>query len=189
MPFSKRPAGGQLLARLKRGDHVVMLDVARGFRSFRDAIATLEDWIEGGITVHLVRDKITTGTAPGRLYIRLMAQFAQVEREMISERTREVMQHRKRIGKAAGAPPMGHRYHGPKGNKTLVVDPREVETMNEIVRMHDVLNMNFDQIWLAMRAAKIKREGGKSWSRSRVYRGYKAAKAMAAATPESSAAS
>ena len=52
VPFSKRPAGGQLLARLKRGDHVVMLDVARGFRSFRDAIATLEDWIEGGITVH-----------------------------------------------------------------------------------------------------------------------------------------
>jgi len=190
VPFARRPAGGELAARVRTGDHVVMLDIARGFRSFRDAVATLEDWIERGVTVHLVRDKITTGTAPGRLYIRLMAQFAQAEREMIAERTREVMQFRKAQGRAAGAPGLGQRYDGPKGQKRLVWDDREVDAMHQVVRLHEEEGKTFDQIWLAFMAAGILTGKGKKWSRPRIYRAYLAAKSPgfpAPATPGSSA--
>lgn len=176
--LAERPAGSVLADRLRPGDHVIVNDMTRAFRNFADAVVTTERWIERGIGLHIVRDGIDTTTVPGRMFVRFMALFAQMEREMVSERTREVLRARKKAGKTSGGlPGYGKRYEGIKGHRRVVPDLHEIETMDLIVRMHDTENMEFDQIWLAFIKGNIKTRRGMAWSRSRIWRAYQARKA------------
>lgn len=181
--MASRKAGGELLARLLPGDHVIVNDLTRMFRSFRDAVATVEDWVERGITLHEVRNRLDTSTVQGRTFFRFMAVFAQMEREMISERTREVLANRKRDGKAVGgrAKP-GFRYAGAAGSRRQVEDQHEQGAVDQIVRLVDVEGKDFDEVTRVLHLANIRTREGEKWSRSRIYRAYKIRKGGSSGT-------
>jgi DNA invertase Pin-like site-specific DNA recombinase len=172
--MANRPAGSELIKRLRPGDHVIINDISRAWRSFRDAVNCMEEWIEKGIVLHIVREGVNTSTVYGQTFVRLMAIFAQVHREMISEQTKEVMRARKKSGKmVGGVPGYGLRYEGIKGHRRLVPDERELDAMSMIARMHDVENMEFDQIYFALLKANVRTREDKPWSRSRIWRAYR----------------
>ncbi len=174
IPFNRREAGSVLASRLAAGAHVVVNDLSRIFRRAGEALTALEEWQERQQTLHVVREKLDSSSRVGRLFLQFMAIFAQWEREMVSERTREVLAARKRLGKRVGGrAAYGKRYEGVKGHRRQVDDEFELDAMATIARLVDE-GYSFDQITLHFQRENIQTRGGRLWTRSRVWRAYRA---------------
>lgn len=111
-PLASRPAGTELLRQLAIGQvqHVVTLKLDRLFRDAADALVLTRDWDRTGVALHLVDmggQTINTGSAMGRMFLTMMAGFAELERNLISERTAAALHHLKKQGRHVGAPPLG----------------------------------------------------------------------------------
>jgi DNA invertase Pin-like site-specific DNA recombinase len=100
--LSKRPAGSKIAALLKAGIcHVVALKLDRLFRNAADALDTTDEWQREGISLHLVDMggmSLNTGSSIGKMFLTMMAAFAEFERNLISERTTAALQHKRAKG-------------------------------------------------------------------------------------------
>lgn len=111
--FKERPEGAKLMAALKakRAFHVVSYKLDRLFRDAADALNQTRDWDRAGIAMHLVDvggQTINTSTAMGRMFLTMMAGFAELERNLVSERTTAALRHKKANGlKTGGSLPYG----------------------------------------------------------------------------------
>lgn len=111
-PLAERPVGSQLLASLREspGGHVVSLKLDRLFRDAVDALTQTRRWDQAGVALHLVDmggQAISTGSAMGRMILTMMAGFAELERNLISERTAAALQHLRAQGRHVGSPRLG----------------------------------------------------------------------------------
>ena len=96
IPIYDRPSGALFLERVESGRyaHVISTRVDRMFRNVADAIATIDDLSSLGISIHLLDfqgQALDTGSATGRGLLQVVAAFAEMERGLISERTRDGM--------------------------------------------------------------------------------------------------
>ena len=102
-PLAKREGGARLLALLKNGaGHVVGLKLDRLFRNATDALSSVENWDKQGIRLHLVDmggAAVDTGSAIGRMMLTMLSGFAAFERDLIAQRTKEALAHKKASGK------------------------------------------------------------------------------------------
>src|SRR5262245_39614025 len=70
---------------------VVAYKLDRVFRDCADCLAVVRDWDERDVALHLVDlggQTIDTGTAMGRFFLTVMAGAAELERNLIGERTK-----------------------------------------------------------------------------------------------------
>ena len=98
IPLYERPGGRLFLERIETGRyaHVVSTSVDRMFRNVADAIATIDELDSLGISIHLLDfqgQALDTGSATGRAMLQVVAAFAEMERGLISERTRDGMSY------------------------------------------------------------------------------------------------
>lgn len=84
-----RPKFKQLIAKLKKGDTLVVTKLDRFARSTVDAIQTVKNLFERGVKVHILNMGLVEDTPTGRLIFNIMSAFAEFERDMIVERTQE----------------------------------------------------------------------------------------------------
>ena len=113
-PLANRPGGARLLEALEAGEasHVVSLKLDRLFRDAVDAMGMSKNWDAAGVSLHLVDmggQAINTGSAIGRFFLTMMAGFAELERNLISERTSAALQHKIANGEHVGAPALGFK--------------------------------------------------------------------------------
>ena len=132
-PLATRPGGQELLEIVKKGEagHVVALKLDRLFRDAADALIETRAWDKAGIALHLVDmggQAINTASAMGRFFLSMMAGFAELERNLISERTKAAMQYKRHHREAYGPPPFGFQKEG----KTLVEDATEMKIIRQI---------------------------------------------------------
>ncbi|MCA9781088.1 MAG: recombinase family protein [Candidatus Eremiobacteraeota bacterium] len=111
-PLADRPGGKVVLDLLASGEasHVVALKLDRLFRDAVDAMGVSKDWDAAGVALHLVDmggQTINTATAMGRFFLTMMAGFAELERNLISERTSTALQYKMSQGEHVGAVPLG----------------------------------------------------------------------------------
>jgi len=120
----ERPALKRLIADLEAGkvDCVIVYKVDRLSRSLLDFARMMETFDRRKVSFVSVTQQFNTSTSMGRLVLNVLLSFAQFEREIISERTRDKIAATKRKGKWAG----GHPIFG------YDVDPRTTRlTVNE----------------------------------------------------------
>lgn len=86
-----RPALRRLLAEIQVGkvDCVVVYKVDRLSRSIRDFAKMMDVFDKRGVSFVSVTQQFNTTTSLGRLTLNILLSFAQFEREIISERTRD----------------------------------------------------------------------------------------------------
>lgn len=100
-----RPGFEEALASLKPGDTFVVWKLDRGFRSLLQALTTLERLEKHGISfVSLTESQIDTKSPLGRCLFAIGGALAELERGLISERTRAGMAAAKRRGRRIGRP-------------------------------------------------------------------------------------
>lgn len=125
---TERPALKKLIedARQRRFQVVVAYKFDRLTRSTRDFLDLLSVFEQNGIDFVSVTQPIDTSSPMGRLIRSILMEFAQFEREMIAERTRDKLGAMIKKGKWTGGPaPLG--YDLDRKIKKLVLNEREAE--------------------------------------------------------------
>jgi site-specific DNA recombinase len=133
----ERPALKQLLADVEAGktDCIVVYKYDRLSRSLADFMKLLEILDKHHVTFVAVTQPFDTRTSAGRFMVHMLLNFAQFEREMIADRTRDKMRAARRKGKwIGGYLPLGYDV-APKGG-SLVVNHTEAERVREIFRLY-----------------------------------------------------
>ena len=130
----ERPALQRLLQDVDRGaiDCVLVYKVDRLSRSLLDFSRLMERFDRQGVSFVSVTQDFNTTTSMGRLTLNILLSFAQFEREIIGERTRDKLSAARRKGKWIGGwPVLGYDVQ----NGRLVVNEKEAEQVREIYRI------------------------------------------------------
>jgi DNA invertase Pin-like site-specific DNA recombinase len=97
-----RPGLTMALEVLRENDTLVVWKLDRLGRSLKQLIALTEDLEKRGIHFRSLTDSIDTHTTAGRFFFHVMASLAEMERELIIERTRAGLKAAKEMGRTGG---------------------------------------------------------------------------------------
>jgi site-specific DNA recombinase len=173
-----RPAVARLMADIEAGkvDCVVVYKVDRLSRSLIDFARLMELFDRKKISFVSVTQQFNTTQSMGRLTLNILLSFAQFEREIISERTRDKIAAARRKGKwSGGRSVLG--YDVDPVTKKLVVNPAGADLVREIFQMYldrrsllDVCrDLNRRSITTkAFRTKKGTAYGGRVWDKAAV---------------------
>lgn len=111
-PLSERHGGKQLLGLVESGavQAIVGYKLDRLFRNTSDALENVKQWDQAGVSLHLTDlggTAVDTASATGKFFLTILASLGELERNLVSERTRHAMAHLKSQGKKLGHPPYG----------------------------------------------------------------------------------
>ncbi|MEI8197239.1 MAG: recombinase family protein, partial [Phycisphaerae bacterium] len=174
----QRPAMQRLLADIAAGrvDCVVVYKVDRLSRSLMDFARIMETFEKHGISFVSVTQQFNTTHSMGRLTLNILLSFAQFEREIISERTRDKIAATRRKGKwSGGMPVLGYNV---AENTKLMVNPDEalrVEAIFELYLQHRSLRPVVDELyrrrWRTKEwvTRKGRHRGGRVFTKNAVY--------------------
>ena len=158
IPFVERDGGRRVVEMIEHGEvsAVVATRLDRAFRSSLDALAQTEAWTRRGCGVHFVSQKIDTSSAVGKLLLTMLSAVAEMERNLVAERTAAALRHLAQSGVVLGAEGLGwERIDERDPDGRLVV--REVADEAETVaRIHALRCSGYS---LAAIAATLTREG------------------------------
>lgn len=99
---AKRPGLRRAIRRLRPGDSLVVWKLDRLGRSVRDLITQVSELQEKGIHFRSLTDSIDTSTPAGRFFFHVMSALAEMERELIVERTRAGLAAAREQGRIGG---------------------------------------------------------------------------------------
>jgi site-specific DNA recombinase len=175
-----RPALQRLMTDIAAGriDCVVVYKVDRLSRSLLDFARMMQVFEQHNVSFVSVTQAFNTANSMGRLVLNVLLSFAQFEREIISERTRDKIAATRRKGKWAGGHPILGYDVDPRGFRLIVNE-------NEAVRVRAIFQMYLDQRsllpvvrelalrgWVGKRwqTRKGREAGGKPFDRTSLYR-------------------
>ena len=101
-----RPGFDAALGLLKPGDTLVIWKMDRAFRSLRQALEVLEYFAAQKITFRSLTEHIDTSTPMGEAMYQIQNVFAELERKLISERTKAGLVAARQRGIRLGRPPV-----------------------------------------------------------------------------------
>ncbi|AQT67964.1 DNA-invertase hin [Anaerohalosphaera lusitana] len=129
----ERPALKRLLQDIAEGqiNCVVVYKVDRLSRSLMDFAKILARFEDHGVSFVSVTQQFNTTTSMGRLTLNVLLSFAQFEREVISERTRDKIAMARKRGKWSGGRPVLGYDICPDGGK-LVINEAEAQQVRAI---------------------------------------------------------
>jgi len=133
----ERPALKRLLTDIEAGeiDCVVVYKVDRLSRSLLDFARIMETFEKHGVSFVSVTQQFNTTNSMGRLTMNILLSFAQFEREIIAERTRDKMSAARRKGKWMGGGLVLGYDVAPRGGR-LVVNEEEAAQVRAIYELY-----------------------------------------------------
>lgn len=101
-----RPVKAELLHRLRKGEYagVLIFKLDRWARSSTELILEIDELIKKEIVFMSLTENLDFSTSSGRLHFQILSAFAEFERSLISERTKEGIYRAKMKGKTLGRP-------------------------------------------------------------------------------------
>jgi DNA invertase Pin-like site-specific DNA recombinase len=186
VPITERKAGKELCARLQKGDVVIAAKVDRAFRRLSDCVLMLDRWERLGVGLVLCDFPMIGDLSNpwNKAMLQLIAVFAEIERKLTSQRTREGLAMRKKKGHALNRFP-GYGFTWEKSwdpetrkrVKVRVANPEERAVMRQIVKWR-LDDYAWDEITAHLFRQGVKTKHGTTWSRARVIRAFRAELAL-----------
>ena len=99
---SERPGLTNMLEMLREEDTLVVWKLDRLGRSVKNLIGLVGDLHMRGVQFKSLTDAIDTGTPSGRFFFHVMASLAEMERELMVERTRAGLDVARQLGRTGG---------------------------------------------------------------------------------------
>ena len=163
-----RPGLQAALQLLRRGraNTLLVVKLDRLSRSLRD-VCTLVEELFSDERHHLLSlcGMVNTHSAAGRMVLMNLANYNQFEREMISERTRDALQHMKAQGIRLGPAPYGYE-HGQeldeRGRRRLIPVESEQAVISKIAALREE-GLSFREIAQRLNADQISARRGGTW--------------------------
>jgi site-specific DNA recombinase len=134
---TERPGLRRLLEDIEAGkvDVVVVYKIDRLSRSLLDFAGLMQTFEKHAVAFISVTQAFSTGTSMGRLILNVLLSFAQFEREIIGERTRDKIAATRRKGRWTGGQPL-LGYDVDKERTRLVVNEEEAERVRAIFALY-----------------------------------------------------
>jgi site-specific DNA recombinase len=173
-----RPAFQKLLDHIDAGkvDVVVVYKVDRLSRSLLDFAKVMDHFSQKGVALVSITQNFSTADAMGRLTLNMLMSFAEFEREMIAERTRDKIAAARRKGKwTGGQVPLGYDVE----DKKLVVNEVEAPLVEQIFELYEryqsalAVAKQLNALGHLTKQATSKNSkncGGKPWNKNAVLR-------------------
>ena len=123
----------RLLDMVQKGivDAVIVYKLDRLSRKTIDTLNLIEK-IEGqGIAFHSISEKVDTKSATGKFFLTIISAMAQMERDLIAERTKDALSHKKDKGEWCGRVPFGFRIE----DNHLVEDLEQIKVIQKAKRL------------------------------------------------------
>jgi site-specific DNA recombinase len=154
-----RPQLEACLNRLRKGDTLIVWKLDRLGRSTLETVSTVLDLVGRGVNFKSITDHIDlAGDSPfTRFQLTLLAAIAELERNIIIERTKAGREAARARGKFVGAP----RLYGFLPNRSAVV-PEEAEVLAEVTE-RILAGESVGSIVKDLNARKIPTTNGKHW--------------------------
>jgi site-specific DNA recombinase len=176
----ERPALQRLLADIRASavDCVVVYKVDRLSRSLIDFARIIEVLDKCRVSFVSVTQQFNTTNSLGRLTLNILLSFAQFEREIIGERTRDKMSASRRKGKWTGGHPVLGYDIDPRGGR-LILNADEAHRVRAIFKLYLDYNSMLPVVreierrgwhtkqWVTRRGGT---QGGKPFTKGRLYR-------------------
>jgi len=102
---AERPGLTRTLEMLREGDTLVVWKLDRLGRSVKQLVDMVGELHKQGVQFKSLTDAIDTGTPAGRFFFHVMASLAEMERELIIERTRAGLDAARQLGRKGGRKP------------------------------------------------------------------------------------
>ena len=119
-----RPMGSKL-SEAKKGDVIICVKHDRMYRSLRDAVNTISDWFELGVSVYFLNlgeTPIDMKTPHTKFMLYMMMATAELEKDTISERTVKNLKFRKENGRTYSSAPYGWTNSGERGTNGKIIE-------------------------------------------------------------------
>ena len=125
----ERPALRRLMADIEAGkiDCIIVYKVDRLSRSLLDFARMMQVFDDQRVSFVSVTQQFNTANSMGRLILNVLLSFAQFEREIISERTRDKMAATRRKGKWSGGTPILGYDVDPQGYRLVLNEDEAVQ--------------------------------------------------------------
>lgn len=172
-PLATRPGGAELLKRTRKGEAaaVIVAKLDRAFRDASDCLTTTRTWDRRGVAFHVLDlggAALDTSGAMGRAFLSVAAAFAELERNLVSERTAAAMARLRAEGRyCGGVVPFGYRLAG--DGVTVEADPAEQEAV-EIICELEARGLSRREIARRLNGAGVKTKQGADWTAVQVGR-------------------
>jgi site-specific DNA recombinase len=162
-----RDAVQELINDCKRGkfDVVVIYKLDRLTRSVKDLGWLIDLFEKSGVAFSSVSDNFDTTTANGKLVLNILGSVAQWERDIISERTRDALAHKKEQRQIYSPLPLGFEA-GEDGR--LVENEKELEVVSKIRALRED-GLSYQKIVDRLNNTGVPTKNGGRWSKSVVY--------------------
>ena len=171
-PLGERPGGRRLLALVEAAavEHVLAVKLDRLFRNALNCLELVEAWSRQGVGLHILDmggNAVDTRSAMGRMFLTMAAGFAEMERNLIAERTKAALDRKRERGERLG----GHLPYGLEvaaGSKQLVESEADKKLIARAKRLKR------QRLSVRAIAAKLAAEGyvtrrGRPMTKSTVY--------------------
>lgn len=165
-----RPALVRLLNRMEPGDTLIVVRLDRLARSVSHLLSIIEELDEKRAHFRSLRDPIETTTPQGRFSLQVLGAVAELERSLISERTKAGIAAAKARGRRPGNP--GVRSRDPKMLRKLAA-ARDKTFLNALIKEAEpwiptVRALRPRHTW--RQVASYLRSRGMDWSHERLQR-------------------
>jgi DNA invertase Pin-like site-specific DNA recombinase len=104
-----RPKLAEMMTILRPGDKVVIYKLDRISRSTKHLIDLSEFFNKKGVEFVSIEDSIDTSTPMGRFFFRILASIAELERDIVSERTKAGLTSARARGRNGGRPKVSQK--------------------------------------------------------------------------------
>lgn len=160
-----------LTGKKNRIEGIVIYKLDRLFRNVEEALYYTRQWDKKGVALHSVNEQLDTRSAMGKFFFTIMASIAELERNVIGERTAEALRHKKAKGeKTGGDVPFGYDAKIRNGVKVLTTNKKEQQTLR-LARTLREQNMTLRGIADTLQAAKVRtKQGFTTWTPMQVSR-------------------
>ncbi|WP_258230223.1 recombinase family protein [Salmonella enterica] len=108
--IANRPGLKRALKYVNKGDTLVVWKLDRLGRSVKNLVALISELHERGAHFHSLTDSIDTSSAMGRFFFHVMSALAEMERELIVERTLAGLAAARAQGRLGGRPRAINRH-------------------------------------------------------------------------------
>ncbi|GAI03021.1 unnamed protein product [marine sediment metagenome] len=124
----------KLISLCEQGEvsHLIVYKMDRLTRKTRDLLELVEDvFVAKSVCFHSVSENVDTTGPLGKFFLTVMGALAQMERELIVERTKDALQEKKRNGEPLGPPALGFTAE----DKKRVKNHQELEIVAYIKKL------------------------------------------------------
>ena len=161
-----RPAFTKMLDDIKQNkiNLVISYKIDRLTRSPKDFYQLIELFEKHGVDFISVTERFDTSTPSGRLLRNIMLTFAQFERELASERTKDKMIQRAQKGMwNGGIIPFGYKTE----NKKLLINEKEAKVIHEIYEKFATL-VSLSKVYTEIKEQGITDRKGNTFSKTEI---------------------